>query len=150
MNWLFVSIYISVSFLISWTPYAIVSLVEAFWDVNLIKVSPMLVLLPCLMAKSACIWNPLVYVCHNSQFRSAFLQKFGLSKKFRISFRGSSDSKTRESDRLNNVSLQTYQSKVLSTGKDPAMAKDSAKWGQHALSGVEKWKRFSISNSVSI
>ncbi|KAL4216983.1 hypothetical protein ACF0H5_023440 [Mactra antiquata] len=39
-------------------------------------VSPMLVQLPCLMAKTACIWNPIVYVSHNSRYRQAYLQTF--------------------------------------------------------------------------
>lgn len=73
----------AVSFLVSWMPYAVVSLLESFCNVDLFRISPMLVQLPCLMAKTACIWNPLVYVCHNSQFRDAFIERFGILKKFK-------------------------------------------------------------------
>ncbi|WAR10417.1 hypothetical protein MAR_035493 [Mya arenaria] len=48
---------------------------------NLEEISPVIVQLPCLMAKAACIWNPLVYVCHNREFRKAFVKKFRLWNK---------------------------------------------------------------------
>jgi visual pigment-like receptor peropsin len=64
-------------------PYAVVSLLESFFNMDLITISPMLVQLPCLMAKTACIWNPLVYVCHNSQFRDAFIDRFKILRRFK-------------------------------------------------------------------
>ncbi|WAR10421.1 OPSD1-like protein, partial [Mya arenaria] len=66
------------SFIISWTPYAVVSLLTSLFDMNLEDISPVIVQLPCLMAKTACIWNPVVYVCHNREFRKAFVEKFRL------------------------------------------------------------------------
>ena len=50
---------------------------------ELLTISPLLVQLPCLMAKTACIWNPLVYVCHNSQFRDAFIDRFHILRRFK-------------------------------------------------------------------
>ncbi|XP_052814045.1 parapinopsin-like [Mya arenaria] len=68
--------FVILSFIISWTPYAVVSLLTALFKMNLEDISPVIVQLPCLMAKAACIWNPLVYVYHNREFRKAFMKKF--------------------------------------------------------------------------
>ncbi|KAJ8319408.1 hypothetical protein KUTeg_004499 [Tegillarca granosa] len=62
------------AFLISWTPYAFVSFWTVFGDT---KALPILVkTLPQLMAKCASVWNPIIYVSTNKQFRSAFFAMF--------------------------------------------------------------------------
>ncbi|WAR10412.1 OPSD-like protein, partial [Mya arenaria] len=71
----------NMSFIFSWTPYAVVSLLTALFKMNLEEISPAIVQLPCLMAKAACIWNPLVYVCYNREFRKAFMKKFRIRNK---------------------------------------------------------------------
>ncbi|XP_069134498.1 visual pigment-like receptor peropsin [Argopecten irradians] len=59
-----------VVFVCCWTPYAIVSFWAAFGNSSDI---PLLVAgLPPYIAKTACVWNPIIYICTNKQFRTAF------------------------------------------------------------------------------
>lgn len=51
-------------------PYTVVSFVSAFGDPTLI--SPLMATIPALVAKSAGLWNPLIYVATNKQFRYGF------------------------------------------------------------------------------
>ncbi len=51
------------SFLLAWTPYAIVSLVVTFGN----SVSPSLAIIPALIAKSSTCYNPIIYVGLNTQ-----------------------------------------------------------------------------------
>jgi hypothetical protein len=55
-------------FLLAWSPYACVSFISAFGNPQLI--SPLLATLPALFAKSQVIWNPIIYVAFNKNFRS--------------------------------------------------------------------------------
>ncbi|XP_046576929.1 visual pigment-like receptor peropsin [Haliotis rubra] len=57
-------------FLLSWLPYTVVSFISAFGDPTLI--SPLMATIPALVAKSAGLWNPLIYVATNKQFRYGF------------------------------------------------------------------------------
>ena len=54
-------------FLVAWTPYTVVSWISAFGDPN--SISPVYATLPALFAKSQVLWNPLVYVATNKNFR---------------------------------------------------------------------------------
>ncbi|KAK3585171.1 hypothetical protein CHS0354_001796, partial [Potamilus streckersoni] len=55
-----------------WTPYAIVSFWAAFGDVNNLPVWARSA--PALIAKSGTMWNPIIYVATNKQFRAAFVE----------------------------------------------------------------------------
>ncbi|KAL4217355.1 7 transmembrane receptor (rhodopsin) [Mactra antiquata] len=108
--------FVILSFLVSWMPYAVVSLLEGFFQIDVQGVSPMLVQLPCLMAKTACIWNPIVYVCHNSRYRKAYIETFSFLRVFseRVStedetLANSSDSKEKS---FRGIKTQSVISKV--------------------------------------
>ncbi|XP_052268322.1 melanopsin-like [Dreissena polymorpha] len=57
---------------IVWTPYAIVSFIQTFGDADSVPI--WLAELPAAAAKSQVVWNPLIYVATNKQFRRAFFQ----------------------------------------------------------------------------
>ncbi|CAH1778013.1 unnamed protein product [Owenia fusiformis] len=60
------------TFLLSWSPYAIVSLWAAIGDPDSI---PMVaVVIPAVIAKSGVIWNPFIYVVMNKNFRAALVR----------------------------------------------------------------------------
>ncbi|XP_052777205.1 visual pigment-like receptor peropsin [Mya arenaria] len=55
-----------------WTPYAVVSMIQAFGDPDSI---PLFVMeLPSAAAKSQMVWNPIIYVATNKKFRIAFYE----------------------------------------------------------------------------
>ncbi|XP_054278962.1 melanopsin-A-like [Macrosteles quadrilineatus] len=58
-----------VLFLISWTPYALVTLVAQFGDQKLI--TPWVAALPAFFAKASVVYNPIVYGLSHPHFRSA-------------------------------------------------------------------------------
>ncbi|KAL3876908.1 hypothetical protein ACJMK2_034689 [Sinanodonta woodiana] len=58
-------------YFVCWTPYAIVSFWAGFADVNTLPVWAQSA--PALIAKTGTMWNPLVYVATNKQFRAAFV-----------------------------------------------------------------------------
>lgn len=55
-------------FIVTWTPYAVAAFISAFWDPNLIK--PIYATIPALIAKTQVLWNPLIYVLTNKNFRA--------------------------------------------------------------------------------
>ncbi|RXG73427.1 Green-sensitive opsin-1 [Armadillidium vulgare] len=59
-----------VTFLFAWTPYAVFALIMSFGDQRL--VTPEAAVAPAIFAKSSCIYNPIIYVGLNTQFRSAW------------------------------------------------------------------------------
>ncbi|XP_017290569.1 opsin-3 [Kryptolebias marmoratus] len=59
-------------FLVCWTPYAVVSMMEAFGRTSM--VSPTLAIIPSFFAKSSTAYNPLIYVFMSRKFRRCFLQ----------------------------------------------------------------------------
>ncbi|ODN00900.1 Compound eye opsin BCRH1 [Orchesella cincta] len=61
---------IIVCFLVSWTPYAICSMIGQFGDASLL--SPLATALPAIFAKSSVIYNPFVYGLSHPLFRTAF------------------------------------------------------------------------------
>nr|ASM47594.1 xenopsin [Leptochiton asellus] len=65
-------VYMASAFLISWTPYAVVSLWAAIGNPD--DISPLAGTLPAILAKSSIIWNPIIYVATNKQFRHAFYE----------------------------------------------------------------------------
>ncbi|XP_062613300.1 visual pigment-like receptor peropsin [Saccostrea cucullata] len=63
-------VYMLCSFMGSWTPYSVVSLWAIFGEAK--DIPPYLMTVPAVIAKSACIWDPIIYVGTNKQFRMAF------------------------------------------------------------------------------
>ena len=65
----------------AWTPYAIVSLIGQFGPVDEDgqprKLSPMATAIPAILAKTAIVFDPLVYGFSSPQFRSSVRQFFG-------------------------------------------------------------------------
>ncbi|XP_037533583.1 opsin-3 [Nematolebias whitei] len=59
-------------FLVCWTPYAVVSMMEAFSRTSII--SPTVAIIPSFFAKSSTAYNPLIYVFMSRKFRRCFLQ----------------------------------------------------------------------------
>ncbi|XP_037794220.1 opsin-VA-like [Penaeus monodon] len=58
------------TFLLAWTPYSVMALIVAFGDPSL--VTPGAAVVPAIFAKSSCMYNPIIYVGLNTQFRSAW------------------------------------------------------------------------------
>ncbi|CAF3663849.1 unnamed protein product [Rotaria sp. Silwood1] len=54
-------------FLIAWTPYAILVVIRAFFDAN--HISSIMDTIPALFAKTSFIWNPLILIVRNGNFR---------------------------------------------------------------------------------
>ncbi|XP_064103928.1 melanopsin-like [Macrobrachium nipponense] len=61
-------------FIISWSPYATVSLIGQFGDVRLL--TPWVTTLPALFAKASVIYNPIVYGMSHPHFRSSLQHLF--------------------------------------------------------------------------
>ncbi|XP_070697516.1 opsin-3 [Pempheris klunzingeri] len=59
-------------FLMCWTPYAVVSMMEAFGRKSM--VSPTAAIIPSFFAKSSTAYNPLIYVFMSRKFRRCLLQ----------------------------------------------------------------------------
>ncbi|CAF4353988.1 unnamed protein product [Rotaria sp. Silwood2] len=56
-----------IGFLIAWTPYAILVLIRAFFDAN--HIPRIMDTIPALFAKTSFIWNPLIFIVRNGNFR---------------------------------------------------------------------------------
>ncbi|KAL3853922.1 hypothetical protein ACJMK2_013218 [Sinanodonta woodiana] len=54
-------------FLLSWTPYALVSIISALGKPN--SISTLGTTLPAIFAKCSTLWNPVIYVIRNGEFR---------------------------------------------------------------------------------
>ncbi|XDV49930.1 hypothetical protein PO909_019084 [Leuciscus waleckii] len=59
-------------FLVCWTPYAVVSMLEAFGRKSI--VSPTVAIIPSLFAKSSTAYNPVIYAFMSRKFRRCMLQ----------------------------------------------------------------------------
>ncbi|KAG7269731.1 hypothetical protein CRUP_037615, partial [Coryphaenoides rupestris] len=59
-------------FLVCWTPYAAVSMMEAFGRKS--AVSPAMAIIPSFFAKSSTAYNPLIYILMSRKIRRCFLQ----------------------------------------------------------------------------
>ncbi|CAL8299591.1 unnamed protein product [Merluccius merluccius] len=59
-------------YLVCWTPYAVVSMMEAFGRKR--AVSPVMAIVPSFFAKSSTAYNPLIYILMNRKIRRCFLQ----------------------------------------------------------------------------
>ena len=71
-------VYMIGAYLVAWTPYSIMALVETFYDYSSPKdrgvFSAAMATIPSLFAKTSCVTNPLVYGLLNPLFRSACLK----------------------------------------------------------------------------
>ncbi|KAK3083389.1 hypothetical protein FSP39_021382 [Pinctada imbricata] len=62
------------TFLVSWTPYAILSLyVVATGDGD---INPVLGTVPAVIAKMSTVWNPIIYISLNKSFKEAWIATF--------------------------------------------------------------------------
>lgn len=61
-----------IAFLVSWMPYAVVSMWAAFGDKE--NIPPTSTVVPAILAKCSVMWNPVIYVAMNRQFRKAFVK----------------------------------------------------------------------------
>uniref|UniRef100_A0A4W4EBJ7 Opsin-3 n=2 Tax=Electrophorus electricus TaxID=8005 RepID=A0A4W4EBJ7_ELEEL len=59
-------------YLLCWTPYAVVSMLEAFGKRN--AVSPTAAIIPSFFAKSSTVYNPVIYALMSRKFRHCMLQ----------------------------------------------------------------------------
>ncbi|KAI1894565.1 hypothetical protein AGOR_G00117090 [Albula goreensis] len=59
-------------FLICWTPYAVVSMIEAFGKNHV--VTPTVAIIPSFFAKSSTAYNPIIYIFMSRKFRRCVLQ----------------------------------------------------------------------------
>ncbi|XP_012680154.1 opsin 8, group member a [Clupea harengus] len=66
------AILVSAGFMVSWTPYVAVSLWTMFHAGGKDSVTPLVSLLPCLFAKGATAYNPLIYYVFRKSFRREF------------------------------------------------------------------------------
>ncbi|CAF0751292.1 unnamed protein product [Brachionus calyciflorus] len=67
-------------FMISWTPYAIVSLISSFFY-NYIKISPIGSLIPSVFAKTSLLWPSVLYIFSNNQIKTFLSNKLNFRKK---------------------------------------------------------------------
>ncbi|XP_070557899.1 visual pigment-like receptor peropsin [Ptychodera flava] len=63
---------IAMAYLISWTPYSVVALMSTFGDPKYISATSATI--PAILAKTSIIYNPIIYVVMNRNFRRAFLK----------------------------------------------------------------------------
>ncbi|XP_060084046.1 rhodopsin, GQ-coupled-like [Ylistrum balloti] len=70
------------AFIVSWVPYATISLYAMFNDISLMN--PLLYMLPTLFAKASVIWNPIIYMFINKAFKNALMEKIPILRKCRI------------------------------------------------------------------
>lgn len=71
------------AFLLCWTPYALVSMWSAFGNPG--DISPLAGTIPALIAKSSVVWNPLIYVLTNKQFRTRVGSLFHIHERNQVS-----------------------------------------------------------------
>ena len=69
-----VGIMLTVLFCASWMPYASVAFIGEFIDHTL--VTPMVQVIPVVLAKSSACWNPLVYAISHQRFKEALRNRF--------------------------------------------------------------------------
>ncbi|GFN78316.1 melanopsin [Plakobranchus ocellatus] len=67
-----------VVFLVSWIPYVVIGFAEAFGGG--MRLSPLVATIPALIAKASCVWNPIIYVAMNANFRMGFISLFPIAR----------------------------------------------------------------------
>lgn len=92
-----------VAFLVSWTPYAMVSMYSAFIDAN--GVSPLLGTVPAIFAKSSMLWTSVIFIWSNRQIRLKLLSQLGILR-FMLCCNNTIDSNSQSPE--NNVSRDNH------------------------------------------
>ena len=84
-------VYMIGAYLVAWTPYSIMALIETFYDYSSPRsesvFSAAMATIPSLFAKTSCVTNPLVYGLLNPLFRSACLKLWQQSTFFQNHFK---------------------------------------------------------------
>ncbi|KAK3609149.1 hypothetical protein CHS0354_002127 [Potamilus streckersoni] len=107
-------------FLLSWTPYAIVAIISAVGKPN--SISTLGTTLPAIFAKCSALWNPVIYVIRNGEFRRSLIatlssiscnRKFANTSRSTCSNNPSHDNPLKSSDRslIPMIELKTENSK---------------------------------------
>ncbi|KAL4241079.1 D(1B) dopamine receptor [Mactra antiquata] len=102
-----------------WTPYSVVSFMQTFGDPHAIP--HIMALLPAAAAKSEVVWNPLIYVATNKQFRQAFYATLpckGLQEKL-VKREEEQEQSSKESD-LDEKTVVTTQVNQVTSGAAPS------------------------------
>ena len=107
-------------FLFCWTPYAIMAFWQSFGDADSIPVA--LTAFPAVLAKSELIWNPIIYVATNKQFRNAFYEKIPC-RRFREKLIRLANSREHDSDATNQGYADSMSRSVVSRAPSTAVFK---------------------------
>ena len=67
-------IWMNIAFLVCWLPYGVICIIYIFGGRG--YVSPTVVVIPLLMAKTSVCWNPIIYIAMNPQVNSHFPPRF--------------------------------------------------------------------------
>lgn len=118
---------IIVCFLISWTPYAVCSMIGQFGDASLL--SPLATALPAIFAKSSIIYNPFIYALSHPTFRTAFAalraqylgkgnsSGMGLNPRYHHNYLRPYPNKFTRSSGITTMSSRTNRTKLVVTAK---------------------------------
>ena len=69
-------IWMNIAFLVCWLPYGVICIIYIFGGRG--YVSPTVVVIPLLMAKTSVCWNPIIYIAMNPQVNSHFPPKIDI------------------------------------------------------------------------
>lgn len=64
--------------LTAWTPFAVICMLGTWGDVS--KITPWISALPVLLAKTSCVYNPLIYALSHPKYREVFLSLIKFTK----------------------------------------------------------------------
>lgn len=83
---LFLFIFLKVSLVVAWTPYAIVSLYSAFISTE--EIEPILTTLPSIFAKSSMLWPTVLYIWSNRKIRKLIVSQMNVIRDWKKSSSG--------------------------------------------------------------
>ncbi|KAK3554148.1 hypothetical protein QTP70_019077 [Hemibagrus guttatus] len=78
-----------VAFMVAWTPYALFSIIVTIHPT--IYLDPILAAVPAFFAKTAAVYNPIIYVFMNKQFRKCLIQLLTCSGNTTVEMNQSTD-----------------------------------------------------------
>ncbi|XP_060782210.1 vertebrate ancient long opsin a [Neoarius graeffei] len=85
-----------VAFMVAWTPYALLSIIVTIYPT--IYLDPILAAVPAFFAKTAAVYNPIIYVFMNQQFRNCLIQLFSCNRNTTVEVNQSTDRAVMTSD----------------------------------------------------